>query len=49
MNYLHYKSDMVQTVLTYKLLADWIGVKEQEIKRFMKDNPDQKIKYHDIK
>ena len=39
------KGDLVNRILTYKLLAEWIGVKEQEIKRFMKDNPDQKIKY----
>ena len=39
------KVDLVSQILTYKLLAEWIGVKEQEIKRFMKDNPDQKIKY----
>jgi hypothetical protein len=39
------KVDLVNRILTYKLLAEWIGVKEQEIKRFMKDNPDQKIKY----
>jgi hypothetical protein len=40
-----YKSDQVKGILTYKLLGEWIGVKEQEIKRFMKDNPYQKIKY----
>ena len=40
-----YKSDTVKSVLTYKLLGEWIGVKELELKRFMKDNPDQKIKY----
>lgn len=43
-----YKSDMVQRVLTYKLLADWIGVKELEIKRFLKDNPAQKIRYQSL-
>lgn len=39
------KADLVTRILTYKLLSEWIGVKEQEIKRFMKDNPEQKIKY----
>lgn len=40
-----YKSDQVKGILTYQLLGEWIGVNEQEIKRFMKDNSDQKIKY----
>jgi len=40
-----YKSDQVKGILTYLLLGEWIGVNEQEIKRFMKDNPNQKIEY----
>jgi hypothetical protein len=40
-----HKSDQVKGILTYQLLGEWIGVNEQEIKRFMKENPDQKIKY----
>jgi hypothetical protein len=42
------KVELVKMVLTYKLLAEWIGVKEQEIKRFMKDNPDQRVKYQTL-
>lgn len=36
------KSDELQCMLTYKLLGEWIGVNELQIKRYMKDNPDKK-------
>lgn len=42
------KVELVNRILTYKLLAEWIGVHEQEIKRFMKDNPDKRVKYQTL-
>jgi len=44
-----YKSDQVKGILTYQLLGEWIGVNEQEIKRFMKENPYQQITYLALK
>ena len=38
------KSDQLKCVLTYKLLGEWMGVSEQQIKRFMKD-PDKKSRF----
>ena len=42
------KKELVNRVLTYKLLAELCGVREQEIKRFMKVNTDQRIKYQNL-
>lgn len=39
------KSDQLKCVLTYKLLGEWIGVNELQIKRYMKDNPDKKSSF----
>lgn len=42
------KVDLVSQILTYKLLAEWIGVKEQEVKRFMKENPIMKLQLQSL-
>jgi len=42
------KVELVNRILTYKLLAEWIGVHEQEIKRFMKNDPIIKVKYQTL-
>ena len=39
-----YKVDYVNEVMTYQLLAEWIGVKRLTLQRYLNDHPDQKSK-----